>query len=147
MTESGSFLRDLLDQQRAGDTYGQLDRLPDDRMLRPFVLSAEKQRELPIVCDVDPATEARIRSYYQAIAAGLERATGVITTVVLDLNHEGFGRALIYAGRLVAVCDVLRDAQRFGFASVQQLAARGEALVVRGAEVVNAYPEVARDES
>lgn len=147
MTELKGFLRDLVDQQRAGDTYGQLDRLSDDLMLRPFVARRQGQKEIPIGCDVDPATELRIRSFYQAVAAGVERATGVRTTVAVDINAEGFGRIVIFAGRLVAVSDVLRDAQRFGFAATEQLAERGETLVARGVQVIATHPEAARDES
>lgn len=141
------FLKDLVDQQRAGDTYGQLDRLGDDYLLRPFVVDREKQKAIPVDCDVDLGTQARLRSFYQAVAVGIERDTGVFTMSVLDLNHEGFGWALVLAGRLVAVTEILRDAQRFGFASTGQLEQRGDALVKAGAGVVLSYPEVARDDA
>lgn len=146
-TQPGSFLRLLIEQQRAGDTYGQLDRLPDERMLNPFLVSREKQREIPIACDVEPATEARIRSFYQAVAAAIETATGAYTTAVLDLSHEGFGRLIIFAGKLVVVSEVLRDAQRFGFPSPERLAEYGESLVTAAVKTIGVYPEVARDDS
>jgi probable nitrogen fixation protein len=142
-----SFLDDLVDQLRAGDTYGQLDRLADDRLLRPYVVTREKQREIPIDCDVDPATEGRLRSFYQAVAAAVEKASGTYTATVLDLSHEGFGRALVFAGRLVVVSEILRDAQRFGFPTVDKLADYGERLVAQANKVIAQYPEVARDES
>ncbi|MCI4673635.1 NifX-associated nitrogen fixation protein [Candidatus Mycolicibacterium alkanivorans] len=142
-----NFLQDLIDQQRAGDTYGQLDRLADEHMLRPFLVSRENKNEIAVNCDVDAATEARLRSFYQAVAAGIERATGRYTTVVLDLSHEGFGRVIVFAGRLVVVSDVLRDAQRFGFASPEKLAARGDQLVAAGIEAIDRFKEAAGDES
>ncbi len=143
---STGFLRDLADQLRAGDSYGRLDRLSDDQLLRPLVLTAEQRQEVPVSCDLDPATGERVRAFYQAVAVGVERSTGVMTGAVLDLGHEGFGRALVLAGRLVVVADVLRDAQRFGFASTQALAARGEQLVGAGVAAIAADPEVARAE-
>ncbi|MBX6388942.1 MAG: NifX-associated nitrogen fixation protein [Frankia sp.] len=142
-----SFLRDLVDQQRAGDTYGQLDRVSDENMLRPFVVTRAETREIPVACDVEAATEGRVRAFYQAVAAGIEKATGAYTTAVLDLSHEGFGWAIVFAGRLVVVSDVLRDAQRFGFPSLEALAERGESLVAAGAKAVSSYPEVANDDS
>jgi probable nitrogen fixation protein len=142
-----SFLDDLVDQLRAGDTYGQLDRLSDGHLLRPYVVTREKQREIPIDCDVNPATEGRLRSFFQAVAAGVEKASGAFTATVLDLSHEGFGRAIVFAGKLVVVSEVLRDAQRFGFASVEALAERGDALVQQAVKLVAAHPEVARDDS
>ncbi|WP_131767516.1 NifX-associated nitrogen fixation protein [Candidatus Protofrankia californiensis] len=141
------FLRDLVDQLRAGDTYGQLDRLGGEKLLDPFVLTPQRRRELGISCDVDPATEGRLRAYYQAVAAGVEKATGLVTGYVLDLSHEGFGRVTVFTGRLVVASAVLRDAHRFGFDSIDHLAERGEALVRAAVALVRTYPEVARDDS
>jgi probable nitrogen fixation protein len=143
-TKLSPFLRDLAAQQRAGDTYGQLDRLADEMLLRPFLVTREQQDEIAANCDVDAATTARVRSFYQAVAAGAEKATGFLTTTLLDLSHEGFGRVIVYAGRLLAVSEVLRDAQRFGFDSLDALSARGEALVADAVTVIQTYPEVAR---
>lgn len=140
------FLRDLAAQQRAGDTYGQLDRLSDEMLLRPFVVTRAQQHEIAVNCDVDAATTARVRSFYQAVAAGVEQATGVFTTTLLDLSHEGFGRVIVFAGRLLAVSEVLRDTQRFGFDSLDALAARGDALVKNAVTVIETYPEAARDD-
>jgi probable nitrogen fixation protein len=142
-----SFLQDLIDQQRAGDTYGQLDRLGDEHMIKPFLVAREQQRTIAVSCDVEAATEARIRSFYQAIAAGIERSTGSFTTAMIDLSHEGFGRAIVFAGRLVVVSDVLRDAQRFGFDSADKLAAQGDRLVAEGINAIERHKEAARDES
>lgn len=138
------FLRDLADQLRAGDTYGRFDRFPDEHLLRPLIISATQRAEIPVNCDVDPTTEGRLRSFYQAVAVGVEKSTGVMTGAVIDLSHEGFGRAMVLAGRLVAVVDVLRDAQRFGFPDLDALAARGEQLVAAGVALIEAHPEVAR---
>lgn len=139
------FLRDLADQVRAGDTYGRFDRFPDEHLLRPYVVDAVARADIAVNCDVDAATTGRLRSFYQAVAAGVERAAGVMTSVVLDLSHEGFGRAVVFAGRLVVVSDVLRDVQRFGFPDLDGLARRGQHLVDGAAAVIAAHPEVARD--
>ncbi|CAO5233865.1 NifX-associated nitrogen fixation protein [Frankia sp. AgKG'84/4] len=147
MTETTGFLRDLVDQVRASDAYGQLDRFSDDHLLAPFVLTREDRRNIAANCDLEPATEARLRSFYQAIAAATERATGAFTTTILDLSHEGFGRVIIFAGRLVVVSEALRDVQRFGFDSLDKLSARGESLVTGATKVIEQYGEVARDDA
>lgn len=138
------FLRDLADQLRAGDPYGRFDRFDDEHLLRPLIVTAARPAEISVSCEVDPATEGRLRAFYQAVAVGVERTTGVMTGAVIDLSHEGFGRALVLAGRLVAVADVLRDAQRFGFTDTESLAASGEQLVAAGVAMIEKYPEVAR---
>ncbi|SNQ50781.1 protein in nifX-nifW intergenic region [Frankia canadensis] len=147
MTEMTGFLRDLLDQVRADDAYGQLGRFSDERLLAPFVVTKEERRKIPASCDLEPATEARLRCFYQAVAGAIEKATGAFSTTVLDINHEGFGRAIVFAGRLVVLDDALRDVQRFGFDSLDKLAARGESLVINAAKIAERFPEVARDDS
>ena len=141
-----TFRSDLVDQLRAGDTYGRLDRVSEDKLLKPFILTREDQRQIPVACDVDPHTESRLRSFYQAVAVGIEKSAGPMTTTVLDLSHEGFGRVIIFAAKLVVMSEVLRDAQRFGSGSVEALTERGERLVEAGAKIVADYPEVARDD-
>ncbi|HET9657560.1 MAG TPA: NifX-associated nitrogen fixation protein [Kineosporiaceae bacterium] len=140
------FLRDLADQLRAGDAYGRFDRFPDEHLLRPLVVPAAQRLRIPVNCDVEPATQGRLRSFYQAVAVGIEKQSGVMTGAVVDLSHEGFGRALVFAGRLIVVSDVLRDAQRFGFPDLDALARRGDRLVEAGIALVRRHPEVARAE-
>ncbi|CAO5193615.1 Protein in nifX-nifW intergenic region [Frankia sp. AiPs1] len=147
MTAMTGFLRDLLDQVRAGDTYGQLSRFSDEQMLAPFVVTKEQRRAIPATCDLEAATEARLRSFYQAVAAAVEKATGAFSTTILDLNHEGFGRAIVFAGRLVVIDNALRDVQRFGFDSLDALAARGESLVIGATKIIDQYHGVAHDDA
>lgn len=145
--EISGFLHDLVDQLRAGDTYGQFDRLTDLRLLAPFVLTREERRAIPVDGDVDPITESRLRTYFQAVSAGVEKATGLATSYVLDLSHEGFGRVVVFAGRLVALSEVLRDAHRFGFVSLEQLGERGDRFVQEAIVQIERHQEVARDDS
>jgi probable nitrogen fixation protein len=144
-TTSRGFVHDLAGQLRAGDTYGRFDRFPDEHLLKPFILAPADRTQIAVNCDVDPHTEERVRTFYQAVAAGTERLTSVMTAVVVDLSHEGFGRAIIFAGRLVVVADVLRDAQRFGFPTIEALSERGEALVASAVETLKQFPAVADD--
>lgn len=140
---TAGFVAELIRQLRAGDAYGGLDAVEGEALLRPFILSPEARRAIPVFGDVDAAALARLRSFYQAVAAGIERETGAMVSCVLDLSHEGFGRVVIFAGRLVLLDRTLRDAHRFGFPSQEQLAAEGERLVREGVAVWRRFPEVA----
>lgn len=141
---SSTFPHLLADLVRAGDPYGRFDRFSDEVLLRPFVLDASSRASIPIDCEVEPATLERVRAFYQAVAAGVERVAGVMTAVLVDVGHEGFGRAVVFAGRLILLADPLRDVQRFGFADLAALAAAGEARIARAARALADYPEVAR---
>jgi probable nitrogen fixation protein len=144
--QQGRFLSDLVDQLRACDMYGRLDRLPSERLIQPYLLNHLRLIGAETTCGVDPASEARIRAFFQAVAAGAERATGKPTTVLVDLNDEGFGQAAVFAGRLVVVCEALRAVADFGFASIEKLTGHGESLVSRAIDAINAHPEVAADD-
>lgn len=139
-----AFLRDLAGLLRAGDPYGRFDRFPEEHLLRPFVVDSAARARIAVNCDVDALTVERLRSFYQAVAAGAERALGTLTAVLVDINHEGFGMACVYAGRLILVADPLRDVQRFGFPDTGALAAAGENRIERAVRAYAQFPEVAR---
>jgi probable nitrogen fixation protein len=78
------------------------------------------------------------------VGLAIELRTGVPCTPMLKMHHEGFGRVVLIAGRLVAVSKFLRDAHRFGFESTEALVEAGERLVSAGASMVESFPEAAR---
>jgi probable nitrogen fixation protein len=67
-----------------------------------------------------------------------------MVTPMMKMHHEGFGRMVLIAGRLIVVNKQLRDVHRFGFPSLEKLAEEGEKLVASGVEMINRYAEVAR---
>lgn len=66
----------------------------------------------------------------------------MLSQVVIDLSHEGFGWALVFSGRLLLVSKTLRDAQRFGFDSLEKFNEEGEKIVQKGIELARRFPEV-----
>jgi probable nitrogen fixation protein len=62
---------------------------------------------------------------------------------MMKMHHEGFGRMILAAGRLIVVNKQLRDVHRFGFDSLGKLAEEGEKFVAAGIEMIRKYPEVA----
>jgi probable nitrogen fixation protein len=108
------------------------------------VLTKEQRREMPIVADPDPETLWRLELFYSAVGLTIERATGVMVSPMMKMHHEGFGRMVLMAGRLIVVNKQLRDVHRFGFPSMEKLAQEGEKLVAAGVDMIHKFPEVAK---
>ena len=62
---------------------------------------------------------------------------------MMKMSHEGFGRMVLIAGRLVVVNKSLRDVHRFGFDSLEKLNAEAEKLIVQASDMIGKFPEVA----
>ena len=119
-----AFIKELIKQWRAQDTHGAWDRKSDLDLLEPYIIDKEKRRQMPIIGDPDPETIWRIELFYNAIGLAIERVTGVMVSPMMKMHHEGFGRMVLTAGRLVVVNKQLRDVHRFGFDSAGE-AGRG----------------------
>jgi len=139
-----AFIKELVKQWRAQDSYGTWDGKSDETLLEPYVLDKEKRKAIPIVGDPDPETLWRLELFYNAVGLSIERASGVMVTPMMKMHHEGFGRMVLIAGRLIVVNKQLRDVHRFGFPTLEKLAEEGEKLVAQGVEMINRYSEVAR---
>lgn len=139
-----SFLPQLVQQIRAQDLHGAWDGKRDDELLQPYILSAEQRRALPLLADPDPETLWRMELFYNAIGLAIERATGVMVAPMMKIHHEGFGRLVLIAGRLVVVNKSLRDVHRFGFPSREKLDAAGARFVAEGSAMIRRFPEVAQ---
>jgi probable nitrogen fixation protein len=63
---------------------------------------------------------------------------------MMKMSHEGFGRMVLIAGRLVVVNKQLRDVHRFGFPSLAKLAAAGGKFFDEAVTMIRTYPEVAQ---
>jgi len=143
-TLNSPFFQELVRQIRAQDSYGFYRNWSDELIIKPYIVSKEAKRKLSVEGDVEPATKARILSFDRAIASQIEQKTGLLSQVILDLSHEGFGWALVFSGRLLLVTRTLRDAQRFGFDSLEKLADEGDKLTQKGIELAEKYTEVAK---
>jgi len=143
-TTISPFLKAITQQIRANDPYGTYRNWSDELLLKPYVVSKVQKREISVDGDVDPITKGRILAFYRAIAHRIEAETGLLCQVVIDLSHEGFGWALVFSGRLLVVSKTLRDAQRFGFDSLEKLEAEGAKIVESGISLANRFPEVGK---
>ena len=137
------FVRELVKQIRAQDTHGTWEGKSDAKLLAPYIITPEQRREMPIMGDPDPETLWRLDLFHNAVGLAIERATGCMVSPMTKMSHEGFGRTVLTAGRLIVVNRHLRDVHRFGFVSLAKLAEAGNKLVAEGVKMVETYKEVA----
>jgi probable nitrogen fixation protein len=138
------FAIELIKQLRAHDSFGTWDNKSNEQLLDPYILTREKRAEIPLIGDPDPEILWRLELFYNAVGLAIERATGVMVAPMMKMSHEGFGRMVLIAGRLIVVNKQLRDVHRFGFASIEKLAAEGQKLVDAGIGMIERFPEVAK---
>ncbi|ABD89980.1 NifX-associated nitrogen fixation protein [Rhodopseudomonas palustris] len=137
------FVKELIKQWRAQDTHGAWEGKSDFTLIEPYIITKEMRREIPIVGDPDPETLWRLELFYNAVCLAIERETGLMVSPMMKMHHEGFGRMILAAGRLIVVNKQLRDVHRFGFDSLAKLAEEGDKFVTSGIEMIRKYPEVA----
>ncbi len=143
---TSEFVRELVKQFRAQDPHGAWDKKSDRDLVEPLIVDKEKRKAIPIVGDPDPEVLWRVDLFYNAVGLAIERRTGIMVSPIMKMHHEGFGRMVLTAGRLVVVNRYLRDVHRFGFPSLEKLAEEGEKLVAAGVAMIEKFPEVARFE-
>ena len=137
------FVTSLVMLIRAQDRSGAWDGEPDEALLAPFIVTKEQRREIPMMGDPDPDILWRVELFYGAIGLAIERQTGINAAPIMNIHHEGWGRMLLTAGRLVVVNAYLRDLHRFGFDSVEAMVAKAHRIIDDGITVIGKFPEVA----
>ncbi|GAB6852358.1 NifX-associated nitrogen fixation protein [Paraburkholderia kururiensis] len=138
------FVQQLIRQLRAQDTHGTWEGKSDLQLLKRYILTPEERRAIPIMGDPDPETLWHLELFYNAIAVAIERETGQMVSPMMKMSHEGFGRMVLIAGRLVVVNKQLRDVHRFGFPSLAKLAEAGGKFLNEAVEMIRTYPAVAQ---
>lgn len=138
------FVQQLIKQLRAQDINGTWDSKSDLQLLKPYIHTAEERRALPILGDPDPETLWHLELFYNAVAVAIERETGQMVSPMMKMSHEGFGRMVLLAGRLVVVNKQLRDVHRFGFASLAKLSEAGTKFLDEAVSMIRTYPAVAQ---
>lgn len=138
------FVKELIKQWRAQDMHGAWENKTDFDLIEPYIVDKAKRREIPLVGDPDPETIWRLELYYNAIGLTIERATGCMVSPMMKMSHEGFGRIILMAGRLIVVNKMLRDVHRFGFDTLEKLADEGDKAVNAGIDMINKFPDVAK---
>jgi probable nitrogen fixation protein len=140
---STDFIKEMVKQMRAIDSYGTYDGWPSDRILAPYIVTKEQRRLIPVIGDPDDIMLSRIRAFYNAISSLIEKECGLMAVPIMNISHEGFGRAVITVGKLVVMDRTLRDVHRYGFESLSKMKDEGDKLLSVALEIIGKYPEVA----
>ncbi|UEN99445.1 NifX-associated nitrogen fixation protein [Acidiferrobacter thiooxydans] len=137
------FIHELVKQWRAQDTHGAWEGRTDRDLLDPYVVDKARRKEIPIIGDPDPETLWRLELFYNAVGLCVERRTGVMAQPMIKMHHEGFGRLVLLAGRIVVVNKHLRDVHRYGYPTLAALAAEGDKIVADAVAMIERYPDLA----
>ncbi|MDO8206649.1 MAG: NifX-associated nitrogen fixation protein [Gallionella sp.] len=140
---STDFIKEMVKQMRAVDSYGTYDGWPSDRVLAPFIVTKEQRRSIPVIGDPDDIMLSRIKAFYNAISSLIEKECGLMAVPIMNISHEGFGRAVITVGKLVVMDRTLRDVHRYGYESLSKMKDEGDKLLSVALEIIGKYPEVA----
>ena len=140
---STDFVKEMARQMRALDTYGTYSGWTVEKILDPYILTKERKANIPMIGDPDDETISRVKAYYNAIAVLIEKECKLLAVPLVHLTHEGFGRAIITVGKLVAVEKTLRDVHRFGFPSLSKMKDDADKLLGIALERIGQYPNIA----
>ena len=140
---SSNVVVEMLKQLRALDTYDTYEGWSEEKIIDPLVMTKERKREIPIIGDPDETTLARVKSYYNAIASLIEQQSGLMAVPVINITHEGFGRAFVLVGKLIVVDKTLRDVHRFGFPTLEEMCLKTEQVVEKAVGLMDTYRAVA----
>ncbi|MER8910467.1 NifX-associated nitrogen fixation protein [Mesorhizobium sp. M0854] len=138
------FVKCLVRLVRAHDSHGSWEGKSDAELLGDFIVTREQRRAIPIIGDPDPDVLWRLEMFYTAVGLAIEERSGLMASPMMEMSHEGFGRVLLTAGRLVVLSKTLRDVHGFGFETFWKLAAAGTKLAGDATAAIEAHPEVAR---
>lgn len=134
------FINTLIGQVRALDQFGTWANKEDEEILsEKYVKTKEDLKNIPVIADIDEMKIQDIRLIYQAIALAFEKETGVMCSVVMEMSHEGFGRAVVIADKIVIVNKFFKDAHRYSFRTYDKLIEEGDRLLLSALEIYKQY--------
>lgn len=134
------FIDTLVGQVRALDQFGTwANRNNEDILSEKYVKTKEDLKNIPVIADIDEMQIQDIRLIFQAIALAFEKKTGVMCSVVMEMSHEGFGRAVVIAEKIVVTNKFFKDAHRYSFRTYDKLIEEGDRLLSSAIEIYNEY--------
>lgn len=138
------FLARLVSLLRAEDRSGAWESIPDAELVAPFIVTREQKRAMPMFDNPDPDILWRVELFYQAIACEAENRCGHQISPLVTIHHEGWGRVVLIAGRLVALDLRVRELARFGFETAEALEAKAESLIAETITAIARHPDIAK---
>ena len=134
------FIETLISQLRAMDQFGTWAKKSDEDLLsEKYVKSKEDLKNIPIIADIDEMQIKDIRLIFQSIALAFELKMGVMCSVVMEMSHEGFGRAVVLAEKIVITNKFFKDAHRYSFRTYDALVGEGRKMLESALEIYQTY--------
>ncbi len=134
------FIDTLIGQVRALDQFGTWTNKSDEEILtEKYVKSKEDLKSIPVIADIDEMQIQDIRLIFQSIALAFEKKTGIMCSVVMEMSHEGFGRAVVIADKIVVVNKFFKDAHRYSFRAYDKLLEEGEKMLENSIKIYEEY--------
>jgi probable nitrogen fixation protein len=65
-----------------------------------------------------------------------------MASVVMEMSHEGFGRVVVFTGKIVLCEKFFKDAHRYSFRTYDKLEEEGEKFLLNAQETYNKYKNV-----
>lgn len=134
------FINTLINQVRALDQFGTwTNRTDEEILIEKYVKTKEDLKNIPVIADIDEMHIQDIRLVYQSVALAFEKETGIMCSVVMEMSHEGFGRAVVIADKIVIVNKFFKDAHRYSFRTYEKLEEEGEKMLKSAIEIYEEY--------
>jgi len=134
------FIETLIGQVRALDQFGTwTNKTDEDILTEKYVKTKADLQNIPVIADIDEMQVQDIRLVYQAIALAFEKKTGIMCSVVMEMSHEGFGRAVVIADKIVITNKFFKDAHRFSFRTYDKLIEEGDKLLDNALKIYEEY--------
>lgn len=134
------FIETLIGQVRALDQFGTWTHKSNEEILtEKYVKSKEDLKNIPVIADIDEMQIQDIRLIFQAIALAFEKKTGIMCSVVMEMSHEGFGRAVVIADKIVIVNKFFKDAHRYSFRTYEDLVKEGDKMLDSAIKIYTEY--------
>lgn len=137
------FLDNLVQIIDSYDSLGAYRKFTKEQKLARAFLSTKEEKEKLLSCgQIDPKYKGQVTVFFQAAALTVEKATGKMVSSIIEINEEGFGRGILYAGRLILVSKGLRGTQQFAFTDIEKAVKEGEKTVASAIEWIQRYPDI-----
>ena len=134
------FIETLIGQVRALDQFGTwTNKADEDILTEKYVKTKEELKDIPVIADIDEMQIQDIRLIFQAIALAFEKKTGVMCSVVMEMSHEGFGRAVVIADKIVIVNKFFKDAHRYSFRTYEKMTEEGDKMLDSAIKIYEEY--------
>jgi probable nitrogen fixation protein len=134
------YIDTLIGQVRALDQFGTwANKSDEDILVEKYVKTKEQLKEIPVIADIDEMQTQDIRLIFQAVALAFEKKTGIMCSVVMEMSHEGFGRVVVIADKIVIVNKFFKDAHRYSFRSYDKLVEEGNKMLENSIKIYEEY--------